>query len=60
MSSVENIVSFDMDDVRAIQNDLVEFDVPVRFTKQRAEFTDKIIEAKRDALVRVLENVRTK
>jgi len=59
-SLVEELVSFDMDDVRAILNELVKFDVKVPFTEQRAEFTAKIIEAKRNALVRVLEKCSQK
>lgn len=54
-SLVEEIISFDMNDVRGILNELVEFDAPVPFTKQRAEFTARIIEAKRNALEKVLE-----
>ncbi len=54
-SLVEEIISFKMDDVHTILNELVEFDAPVPFTEQRAKFTARIIEAKRNALVRVLE-----
>ncbi len=59
-SLVEELISFDMSDVRTILNELVKFDVKVPFTEQRAEFTALIIEAKRNALVRVLEKCSQK
>ncbi|MBL4748333.1 MAG: hypothetical protein JKY17_06075 [Magnetovibrio sp.] len=54
-SMVEKIISFDINDVRDMLNELTKFDVPVRFTPERAEFSAKIIEAKRNLLKAVIK-----
>lgn len=52
---VEDIISFDMKEVRDMLDELTKFVVPVRFTTERAEFSANIIEAKRRSIEAILE-----
>ena len=46
----EKIISFDMEQFRKMLNDLTLFDVPFMFLPDRAEFTARIVAAKRNLL----------
>mgnify|MGYP000521846147 FL=1 len=54
---LQELLSFDMECVGIMLKELTEFEVPVKFTKERARFTYAIIEAKREALQKVLNDV---
>lgn len=56
---LKDILSFDMEDVKKMLLDLIRFEVPVKFTENRAKFTYAIIEAKKNALQKVLDDVCT-